>query len=377
MNNKKVLSISHDFLKKVNFRFYEEWSRDKNFKITCLAPTYFYETHKKIYVDTKKKLNSLDFIQKKLFFKNSRLFFFKELQKVIKKTKPDVVILHNDPISIQSMILIFFSFIYKYKICYFTHENNLINFFKKKSLKKFIKIIILLIFNLLIKSKVSYIFCISKQIKKNYEFLGYKNKTILTPLGYDEKIFNLKNKSIKKNKNKFTISYFGRISKVKGVHILIKSLEKIKFNFNFMMDIDFIEDKDYFKNLMHNLKKILHKKKINLIKCNHTTIANFMSKSDLVVVPSLYEEQYGRVIQESVACGSLVIGSRVGAIPEIIKDKDLLFISNNSNDLSLKINKLSNNKFFNRKFKKLYLRVLKERTINKQIEIIKRLKIFK
>ena len=230
---------------------------------------------------------------------------------------------------------------------------------------------------MLIKSKVSYIFCISKQIKKNYEFLGYKNKTILTPLGYDEKIFNLKNKSIKKNKNKFTISYFGRISKVKGVHILIKSLEKIKFNFNFMMDIDFIEDKDYFKNLMHNLKKILHKKKINLIKCNHTTIANFMSKSDLVVVPSLYEEQYGRVIQESVACGSLVIGSRVGAIPEIIKDKDLLFISNNSNDLSLKINKLSNNKYFNRKFKKLYLRVLKERTINKQIEIIKRLKIFK
>ena len=65
-----------------------------------------------------------------------------------------------------------------------------------------------------------------------------------------------------------------------------------------------------------------------------------MRQSDLVVIPSLYEEQYGRVIQESVACGALVIGSKVGAIPEIINDKDLLFIKNDHKDLSRKINRL-------------------------------------
>ena len=77
-----------------------------------------------------------------------------------------------------------------------------------------------------------------------------------------------------------------------------------------------------------------------MIKCDHFQIAKFMSKSDLVVLPSIYEEQYGRVIQEAVACGSLVIGSNVGAISEIIKDKDLLFEKNNYNQLSNKINKL-------------------------------------
>ena len=50
-----------------------------------------------------------------------------------------------------------------------------------------------------------------------------------------------------------------------------------------------------------------------------------MSKCDLIILPSIYNEQYGRVIQEAVACGSLVLGSNVGAIEKIIGDKDLLF----------------------------------------------------
>ena len=102
-----------------------------------------------------------------------------------------------------------------------------------------------------------------------------------------------------------------------------------------------------------------------------------MSKSNLVVLPSLYEEQYGRVIQESVACGSLVIGSRVGAIPEIIKDKDLLFEPGNDLELANKINRVSNRSFFKKKFQLLYFNIINERTIGKQMSIIKNLKILR
>ena len=49
-------------------------------------------------------------------------------------------------------------------------------------------------------------------------FLGIRVKTILIPLGFDQNIF--KKKKIKKEKI-FTISYFGRISPDKGVHILL------------------------------------------------------------------------------------------------------------------------------------------------------------
>ena len=46
-----------------------------------------------------------------------------------------------------------------------------------------------------------------------------------------------------------------------------------------------------------------------------------MRSSDIIVLPSLHEEQYGRVIQEGIACGNVAVGSNIGAIPEIIKDR--------------------------------------------------------
>jgi glycosyltransferase involved in cell wall biosynthesis len=43
--------------------------------------------------------------------------------------------------------------------------------------------------------------------------------------------------------------------------------------------------------------------------------------SDVVVVPSLWLEAFGRVVAEAMACGTPVIASRVGGIPEILTDR--------------------------------------------------------
>ena len=63
-----------------------------------------------------------------------------------------------------------------------------------------------------------------------------------------------------------------------------------------------------------------------------------MKQSDLTIVPSEWNEQYGRVIQESAASGSIVIGSRVGAIPEIIIDEEFMFEPKNPYLLKKKLN---------------------------------------
>ena len=46
----------------------------------------------------------------------------------------------------------------------------------------------------------------------------------------------------------------------------------------------------------------------------------FYAAADVTVMPSLYNEAFGKVIAESMAVGVPVIGSRRGAIPEIIDD---------------------------------------------------------
>ena len=361
--------ISHDFVKKVNIKVYEELRKKKNIDILCVRPKKLYIDNKYIPSDFNQKNCNVRITEVKILFSKLRFLYFKNISQIIKKFKPTDVIIHNDPISLQVITLVILSFINRYSIHCMSNENKIISYPKKIYLQKLPRIILLLILNFFIKHKIKNIFCISKQIKKNYDFLGYKKKTILMPLGYDKKIFKRKN-----IKNKiFIISYFGRISRDKGIHILIKALEKIEFKFNFFLDIGHIEDKNYFKEILKNLKKILPSSYVNLINCNHFEIANFMSKSDLVVLPSVYEEQYGRVIQESVACGSLVIGSRVGAIPEIIKDNDLLFEKNNHKQLAAKINLLKNRKFYKNKINKIYKIITKERTLDKQLYILKNL----
>jgi glycosyltransferase involved in cell wall biosynthesis len=46
----------------------------------------------------------------------------------------------------------------------------------------------------------------------------------------------------------------------------------------------------------------------------------FMKHTDIIVVPSIFEEPFGRVNIEAMAAGKPVIASRVGGIPEVVED---------------------------------------------------------
>ena len=369
---KKILAISHTFIKKINLSFYEELGKADKFEISCIVPKKLFQFNKYIYPDFKKTNNQIKIIKSNLINTSTRFQYFEKIKNVIILEKPDIIIIDNDTVSLQSLIIIFFSFFYNFKIFYFCNENNIANIFEKFTLKKLFKLLVLILFNSLIRFKVSRVFCYSKQIKKNYDFLGYKNKTSILPLGFDQRIFNLNQR--KKKQKKIVISYFGRISPEKGPHVLIDSLKKIKkFDWKFLLDIDQIENRDYYNKIFNILKKDFSSSRYNLIKCDHYQIAKFMKISDIVVIPSLHEEQYGRVIQEAVACGNVVIGSNIGAIPEIIKDKSLVFKPGDTRALTAIIKKLYNKSYYRKKFKKLYILILKERTISKQVYLFKKI----
>ena len=53
---------------------------------------------------------------------------------------------------------------------------------------------------------------------------------------------------------------------------------------------------------------------------DHDRTPYFYAAADVVVVPSVWGEPFGKVVTESMAAGVPVIGSRRGAIPEIVED---------------------------------------------------------
>jgi len=372
MQAKRLICISHTFVKKVNLSAFERLAEDKNFQITCIGPEIHCDNEgKKHFPDFNTQNIILDIRLLKLKFINLRFVYFANIKKIIKEVKPDLIILDNDTVTFQSLILIFYSFFYKFKISYFCNENNVQNIFRKFKLKKLIKLIILLFVNSLINFKVDKIFCLTKEVKKNYDFLGYKNKTVVMPLGYNEKIFKIYDKQIQ---SKFIISYFGRINPEKGIHTLLTSLENLKFdNWIFMLDIFHFKSISYFKKLKPPLKALIRKNKLKLIKCNHFDIVKYMNMSDLVIMPEEIEPQYGRVIQEAVACGTLTIASNMGGHIEIIDDPDLLFKPGDPVQLSNLINKLYLDKDFrDLKFKNLYKRITSSRSVAYQVDILKK-----
>ena len=72
-----------------------------------------------------------------------------------------------------------FILFFDFKICCYSNENQVLENLK---IKNILRKIILIIFNFFIKFKIDYLLCISKQIKKNYEYLGYKKENNFIPL---------------------------------------------------------------------------------------------------------------------------------------------------------------------------------------------------
>ena len=189
---KKILIISHDFVKKVNIRIYEELNKNKGLKILCVRPKKLYLNKKLILKDFEKKNCKVDIVETKTTFKNLRFLYFKNIFNIIIKFKPSDIILHSDPVSLQTIILILVSYFRNFSLSCISNENKVLKFKNKFEISILIRSLILLFMNLVIRNKIKHIFCITKQIKKNYNFLGYKKKTVLMPLGFDQNLFKKK-----------------------------------------------------------------------------------------------------------------------------------------------------------------------------------------
>lgn len=64
-------------------------------------------------------------------------------------------------------------------------------------------------------------------------------------------------------------------------------------------------------------------------------LAKYYQASDLVVMPSLQLEGFGLVTVEALACGTPVMGTPVGAIPEVLRTVDPLLVTEGTDGASL------------------------------------------
>ena len=116
-------------------------------------------------------------------------------------------------------------------------------------------------------------------------------------------------------KAKFIVLFVGRFIKIKGIEALIEAARRLEKAINFV----FVGDQGPLLNYLE--KEAVRQDNVILIKgISGLELVPYYQAADLLVVPSLYDEAFGKVIIEALSCGTPVIGSSRGAIPNIINN---------------------------------------------------------
>lgn len=122
------------------------------------------------------------------------------------------------------------------------------------------------------------------------------------------------NSEHKKNPLK-RIIFFGRLSHSKGVDTLLKTIDLVH---SYIDEIVFIGRGELEKLVLEKLESKSLKTKISLFHwLKIPDLIEQISDSYIAVLPSR-EESFGNSIAESMACGTPVITTNIGSIPEII-----------------------------------------------------------
>lgn len=178
---------------------------------------------------------------------------------------------------------------------------------------------------------------------KSYGF--FKNvKNIKTPLGIE-----ITNKKSKKNYEIIDILYVGSLSLHKGVYILINAFKKLKHENIRLHIIGEGTDTELLKNIADTDKRIIFHGYMD-----GEELSNFYKKGNITIVPSICYDNSPMVIYESLMHGTPVIGSRIGGIPELIKEgyNGFLFEPGNIDELEKILNNLIKDPFELKKLEK-------------------------
>jgi len=221
-------------------------------------------------------------------------------------------------------------------------------------------------------SKVNLFIAPSQFLREKFLRFGiHENRIIFIPYGFNIDFFKNLNK-IKSPRLRF--GFIGNIMPAKGVHILIQCFNKIRNN---NAELKIYGQASSYKSIRENylkyIKKIARNKNIKFMGgFDNNKIAEIFAEIDILVVPSIWHENSPLVIQEAFLAKTPVIASRIGGIPELVKDGEngLLFNPADIKELGEKIEYIINNPEVIKKFQENMPKVKSIEENAKEIEEI-------
>lgn len=276
---------------------------------------------------TFKNISSVGPFKPLLFLFNPFSFF--ALKKVLKEYKPDIIHLHTMNEVTPSVLFLF----KKYPTVMTLHgpETFLRNLLIWCLLPSYFKHNFCNKKDLTIVGKITYFYF--NHIQKICYKLGLKNVDIfIAPSNYIQNlakidvspIIHLPNfielRKFQKLKNNYNLLFVGRLEKVKGIEFLIKALSLIIKVFP-QTTMTIIGDGLNKTDLLNLIKNLQIEKYVQFRGwVENKDIDAYYEKASIVVIPSVWPENFPTVCNEAMSVGRPVIGTNIGGIPEMIDD---------------------------------------------------------
>lgn len=152
------------------------------------------------------------------------------------------------------------------------------------------------------------------------------------------------------NQDDKIVLFTGRISKEKGLDVLLDALKEIRSNKYKLLIVGSVmhgsNNKDEYFTLINKKVKSILPNVVFTGYIDHSRLPDFYNVADVTVLPSMWEEPAGLTMIEALACGSPVITTRTGGIPEyvegsaIVLNRDSRLITNLANQIDNVLNNL-------------------------------------
>jgi glycosyltransferase involved in cell wall biosynthesis len=184
------------------------------------------------------------------------------------------------------------------------------------------------------------VLCLSEQSVEEIKQLGVpREKVRKFTYWIDLDMFKIADKEKAKKQfgwnKKFVVFFVGRLVSEKGIRELLEAAKNFNKNIHLVIAGSGPMEEEIKKQRGENIEFVG--------RITNDKLPDYYNGADVLIVPSIHEEGFGRVLLESLACGTPVVAANRGGIREAIDATVGVLIDVSAQNISKTINTLSSN----------------------------------
>ncbi|GHO44977.1 glycosyltransferase family 4 protein [Ktedonospora formicarum] len=329
----RVLMISKALVAGTSQKKLEELARLPDVELTLATPSYWLhddgskQTLEKLYTEGYRMIET-----PMRFNGRYHLHFYPELSKIMREVRPEIVHIDEEPYNFATYHAMRLAGKHKARVLFFAFQNLYREYplpFRRIELYNY--------------KHATTAVAGNQDAADVLRRKGYKGSIhVIRQFGIDPVIYQ---RTLPPRQHKpgepFLLGYAGRLVESKGLPTLVEALTKLP-DYCQAVFVGFGPMREVLEKQAANLgisERVIFKGSLPTYE-----IPRFMQEIDAFVLPSLsrpnWTEQFGRVLIESMACETPVLGSSSGEIPLVIDDAGLVFKEGNADELSAQVRKL-------------------------------------